>query len=182
MELDRPAQQSAARDRVKKRGACAVALGCMRTEIIMRACLALTMLLMFPVSGGTWTSARWTYQAMYEKADLVVIAKPVSVSQSDETTALPNVSPKMQFHELKTVLLVSVALKGANPEHLELRHVKLADPYQFALAGPSLVRFDLAERHSYLMFLTHEQGASYSPVTGQTDAAAAIIKLEGNVQ
>jgi hypothetical protein len=148
----------------------------------MRTYIALTLLLMLPFPSSAWISTRWTYQAMYEKADLIVIAKPLSISQSDEMTSLPNVGPKMRFFELNTAFAVSIALKGTTPKKLELRHVKLANPEQFALAGPSLVQFDPAQRHSYLMFLSLDPGGSYSPVTGQTDAAAAIIKLKGSAQ
>jgi hypothetical protein len=148
----------------------------------MRTYIALMLLLMLPLPSSAWISTRWTYEAMYEKADLIVVAKPVSVSQPDEATSLPDISPKMRFYELKAAFVVSIALKGTNPETLQLRYVKLANPEQFALAGPSLVQFDPAQRHSYLMFLSLDPGGSYSPVTGQTNAATAIIRLEGNAQ
>jgi hypothetical protein len=148
----------------------------------MRTCLALTLLLVLPDIGGARITTAWTYQAMYEEADLVVIAKPVSVSRSDEVMSLPNFSPKTNVYELQTSFSVGVALKGTKTEGLQLRHFKLVDQYQFALAGPTFVQFDPAQRHSYLMFLKSDQGGSYSPVTGQPDAAVAIIKLESSAQ
>lgn len=75
---------------------------------------------------------------------------------------------------------MSLALKGANPANLQLRHFKLVDPLQVAVAGPSFVGFDPTQRNSYLMFLSSEQGGSYSPVTGQADATVAIARLQGD--
>jgi hypothetical protein len=148
----------------------------------VRTCIALTLLLIVPGFTGARITTAWTYQAMYEKADLVVIAKPVSVSQSNEVKSLPNFNPKTNVYVLQTAFSVSAALKGPTPDNFQLRHFKLVDPSQFALAGPSFVQFDPAQRHSYLMFLSSDQGSSYAPVTGQADATVAIIRLEGSAQ
>jgi hypothetical protein len=154
----------------------------MKVESGMKAWIVLTLLLMLPEVGGARIATAWTYQAMYDEADLVVIARPVSVSQSDEMVALPNFNPKTNVYELQTTFSVDVALKGTSTESLQLRHFKLADQHQFALAGPSFVQFDPANRHSYLMFLKSDQRGSYFPVTGQPDTAVAIIELESGAQ
>lgn len=149
----------------------------------MRICIALIFLLVLPDVGGARTTTAWTYQAMYDEAELVVIAKPVSVSQSNEFVLLPNFSPRTNVYEVQALFSIGVVLKGTNTTlSLQLRYFKLADPHQFALAGPAFVQFDPAQRHSYLMFLRSDQNGSYSPVTGQPDAAVAIIELESNAQ
>jgi hypothetical protein len=148
----------------------------------MKAYMAFALLLILPSPGGARITTIWTYEAMYQQSDLVVIAKPVSVIESDEVELLPNFNPETKVFVVKTTLTTSVALKGMKPNDLQLRHYKLVNPLQFALAGPSFITFDPAQQHSYLMFLKSDQARSYAPVTGQADATVAIIKLEGSAR
>lgn len=148
----------------------------------MRLATALLLLLVVPGVSPARITTAWTYQAMYEKADLVVIAKPMSTSQSEEKALLPNFSPETRVIELQTMFSVGVVLKGAKTDNLQLHHFRLVNPYQFAVAGPSLIEFEPTQPHSYLMFLSFEQDGSYSPATGQADAAVAVIKLQGSAQ
>jgi hypothetical protein len=148
----------------------------------MRTCVALTLLLIFPDLSGARIATAWTYESMYQQSDLVVIAKPVSVAESGEVESLPNLNPKTNVYVVKTAFSTSVVLKGQSPNGFQLRHYKLVNPFQSAVAGPSFVWFDPAQRHSYLMFLKSDQAGSFSPVTGQADATVAVIKLEGSAQ
>lgn len=148
----------------------------------MRTWIALAFLLMIPEVGGTRITTAWTYEAMYDQADLVVIARPVSVARSDEVVSLPNFNPKTDVYEVQTSFSVGIALKGTTIASFRLRHFELVDQYQFATAGPTLVQFDPLQRSSYLMFLKSDQHGSYAPVTGQPDAAVAIIELASGSQ
>ena len=148
----------------------------------MRTCVALTVLLIFPNMSGARISTAWTYEAMYEQSDLVVIAVPVSESELGEVESLSDLNPKIDVYVVKTAFSTSVALKGTAPDGFQLHHYKLVNALQSAVAGPHFVWFDPAQRYSYLMFLKFDQAGGYFPVTGQVDATVAVIKLEGGAR
>ena len=60
--------------------------------IKLRPFLALALLLAIPLVASGRLVRIWTYEQMHEQADLVVIAKPVSSTPTNEKTSLPNKS------------------------------------------------------------------------------------------
>jgi hypothetical protein len=123
-----------------------------------------------------------TYQQMYDKADLVVIAKPLLSKDTKERTMLPGWE---YIHVLgvNTEFEIRLVLKGDQKvTKLVLHHYKVDDalePLPIA-GGPTLARFDPNEHNGYLLFLIKEPDGRYSPASGQVDPAAfSVLKLNG---
>jgi len=124
----------------------------------------------------------FTYEELFAKSDLVVIATPMAkTADTREQSSLPNISTQ---HEdgtssevksigLETAFKVSVVLKGdKNIKRFVLHHYREAESSAVVLNGPILVSFDpsdAAHRFSFLLFLMREQDGRYAPAGGQTD-------------
>ncbi len=123
----------------------------------------------------------WSYQALYDQSDLVVIATPISTKATAERTTLPNLSPEIHVIGLSTEFDISLVLKGEkNAKKATLHHYRLADPKQVLGNGPCLASFDSKQRPRYLLFLNREADGRYSPASGQTDPALhSVAKLQG---
>jgi len=127
----------------------------------------------------------WNYQKLYDEADLVIIAKPISTKDTAEKTTIPNIAPAIPVVGLSTEFKISVVMKGDKSlKNVTLHHYRLTDPKKSPLAfdGPALVSFDCGpkQRVQFLMFLRLEKDGRYAPVSGQTDPALdAILKLDG---
>jgi hypothetical protein len=125
-------------------------------------------------------TASWTYQQMYEKADLVVIAYGVSTRDTAERTTLSDLEPHVPVIGVVSEFKTSLVLKGPRDTGtFLLHHYRLASPRdQLAANSPNLIR--LSEAHlPFLMFLVKEPDGRYAPVTGQTDPALySVIELK----
>lgn len=126
----------------------------------------------------------WSYQELYDQADLVVIAKPVSTRETAEKATLPDVAPDIDVVGLSTEFAIRVVMKGdksAKKATLTLRHYRLADPKQLLFNGPpNLASFDPKEHARFLLFLHRESDGRYSPVAGQADPTLfSVLKLHG---
>jgi hypothetical protein len=127
----------------------------------------------------------WSYQELYDKADLVIIAKPISTQDTAEKTTLPNIAPDVHVVGLSTEFEISVVMKGdKNLKKITLHHYRLADPNEQFDNGPNLVSFDLPKNQSistrFLLFLRLEKDGRYAPVSGRTDPALfSVLKLGG---
>ena len=129
----------------------------------------------------------WLYKDLYEQADLVIIAKPVSTQATTEKTTLPNIAPDIHVVGLSTEVEISVVMKGdKNLKKATLHHYRLADPdnpYVLPGVDPALVTFDPKQKTQFLMFLRLEKDGRYAPVSGQTDPAKfSVLKLDGWAQ
>ena len=126
----------------------------------------------------------WSCQELYDQADLVVIAKPVSTQDTAEKATLPNIAPNVHVVGLSTEFEISVVMKGdKSMKKATLHHYRLADPKQLMMNGPSLASFDSKQPARFLLFLHRETDGRYSPVSGQTDPTLfSILKLEGIAQ
>ncbi|HWB01778.1 MAG TPA: hypothetical protein VG796_02060 [Verrucomicrobiales bacterium] len=121
----------------------------------------------------------WSKQELLDKSDLVVIAVPVSSTDTKEPVSLPG-TPHALATGVKTKFTVSQILKG--PEDLKeftLHHARPADPPGITINGPSLVSFDGAKKQSFLLYLVREEDGSYAPVSGQTDPSFQAIVPAG---
>src|SRR5438552_17370373 len=90
----------------------------------------------------------WSYQELYDQADLVVIAKPISAQDASEKAVLPNIAPNVHVVGLSTQFDISVVIKG--DKHLKrcvLRHFRLTNPKEIMINGPMLASFD-PEHHT----------------------------------
>ncbi|MDZ4815676.1 MAG: hypothetical protein SGI71_05370 [Verrucomicrobiota bacterium] len=123
----------------------------------------------------------WSYQELYDQADLVVIAKPISTLETTEKVVLPDISPGSVVG-LSTEFDIRVVMKGdKSVKKVTLHHYKLADPQEWMRNGPNLASFDPKQKTRFLLFLHREADGRYSPVSGQVDPAwFSVIKLEGH--
>jgi hypothetical protein len=153
--------------------------------IKLKSFLALTLLLAVPLVAVGRIRPVWTYEHMRDEADLVVIARPVSSTPTEEKASLPNISPEVRVVGVETKLEVRLVLKGSQKTKTAcLHHYALLNPADGQTHGaPQLVTFDPKQPACYLMFLKQTSAGRYTPVTGQTDPAAeSIIKLDSSAQ
>ena len=146
---------------------------------LMRIRIILLLLLTFNLPG--LLTARiiesWTYQEMFDKADLVVIARTVSTNDTDERSALLDLKVIGVISEFKSLLV----LKGSqNVTTFQLHHYRLqSESDENVVNGPDLVRIT-RPRQSFLLFLIKEKDKRYAPVGGQTDPAGySVLELQG---
>jgi hypothetical protein len=120
-----------------------------------------------------------SYPEMIHRADLVVIAKPVSTTNTAEKSVLPDVYPNNRVIGVDTEFAVRLVTKGDNNlKKLVLHHFRLANPDAPSIDGPMLASFDPSRRDCFLLFLHRDSDGRYSPVTGQTDPdGVSVIKL-----
>src|SRR5947209_6150406 len=92
----------------------------------------------------------WSYQELYDQADLVVIAKPVATHDTAEKTTLPNIAPDVHVVGLSTEFEISVVLRGEKTiKKATLHYYRLADPKQLMINGPNLASFDPKEHDRF---------------------------------
>ena len=142
----------------------------------------LLFLLVVVISTGPNANARftkgWRYQEMFDKADLVVIARRVTTRDTEERATI-------LAHDVIGVLTdfnAYLVLKGdKNAKTFQLHHYRLASDSDKSTTvnGPSLVEFS-GEHPSFLLFLTKERDGRYAPVSGQEDPADfSVLELKG---
>jgi hypothetical protein len=124
----------------------------------------------------------WTYQQMYDKADLVVIADVRSTTETGEQIVLKDVQPNVPVLGVATVFEARLVIKGKKGlRTFRLHHYKFrSEDDKLAADSPSLL--ESPQRHQkYLLFLIREADGQYAPVTGQTDAAMfCVIELKSS--
>jgi hypothetical protein len=125
----------------------------------------------------------WTYQELHDQADLIVIAKHISTTNTTEQAILPNIAPDVHVIGLSSEFDVEAVMKGdATLKKLVLHHYRLADTKELMDNGPDLASFDTDHYNTrYLLFLHREPDGRYAPVSGQTDPAqVSILRLDGD--
>ncbi len=115
------------------------------------------------------------YQALYDRADAVVIATPQATTDTDERIALPGLQPDVPAIGVNTPLHVKAWLKGAPTAAPVLHHYRLANPGQPLVNGPLLLDFRRDDAQTLLFFLVREPDGRYAPVAGQTDPAGFSV-------
>lgn len=153
------------------------------TRPLMQGSGLIVFLMMFtlaPILEARLTKS-WTYKEMFDKSDLVVIAKFISTKDTNEHTTLQDLTPPINVAGVVTEFKSSLILKGARDiTTFQLHHYRLQSKDDLMIEnGPALIRF--AARHStYLLFLTKKEDGRYVPVTGQTDPAGlSVVELVG---
>src|SRR5947208_5917381 len=85
----------------------------------------------------------WSYQELYDQADLVVIAKPISTQDASEKAVLPTISPDVHVLGLSTEFATSEGMKGDKSwKKCVLHHYRLANPKSLMDNEPMLASFD----------------------------------------
>lgn len=150
----------------------------------MQRILALLLLLAVPAVMNARLMQAWSYQEMFDKADLVVIARPLSTKDTTEKAGLPPFGPQVEVTGLSTEFEQRTVLKGDKTlTKFVLHHYRLARPKEVVTNGPHLVAFEPASPRVFLLFLVKEPDGRYAPVTGQTDPGLfSVIRLEGIAQ
>jgi hypothetical protein len=128
---------------------------------------------------GRLSGKDWTFEEMFDKADLIVIGKPISTEGTRERTVLTDISPPARVVGLSTAFEVRLVLKGDRKlKRFVLHHYKLEHEEPMS-NGPALVMFDPNQSGAFLLFLVKEPDGRYAPVTGQTDPGYyCIIELK----
>jgi hypothetical protein len=131
----------------------------------------------------------WTYQELFDQADLVAIGAPVSTQDTKEKGGLPGWET-VEVVGVATEFQSSVVMKGDKAlKTFVLHHYRLKDPNRIQPNAPSLVSFKLGSgpkksspknHQRYILFLKKESDGRYAPVSGQIDPAVFdILKLDG---
>ncbi|HEX2746358.1 MAG TPA: hypothetical protein VHM91_00055, partial [Verrucomicrobiales bacterium] len=150
-------------------------------KAIRRFLIAATLLTSLTDNSSARLMRTWSKQELLDKSDLVVIATPVSSTNTGEPVSLPE-TPAALATGVNTKFKVSLILKG--PEEIReitLHHARPADPPGVTINGPLLASFDGAVKQSWLLYLVREKDGTYAPVSGQTDPALQAIVAANSV-
>ncbi len=150
---------------------------------------AATSLALFLHRAGARLLPSWPYERLLREADVVVIAKVMSVADAYETT---RDNPwKAEFVGLNTTFDVEATLKGkVENDKLQVLHYRLK-PDVLIQNGPTLVSFRLRGmtitttkeakvelgKPSYLLFLKKRKEGRYEPVSGQVDPSLSVREM-----
>ncbi len=131
-------------------------------------------------------SPAWPYEKLTQEADLIIIAMPTAVRDTEERTTVPNVWQGDSSAYLRPISAIGVEtsfeifsfLKGhADMKAIVLHHLREANNPEL-FDGPRLVSFDPKDKKSFLLFLKREADGRYAPLTGQTDPADGVKLLD----
>ena len=127
----------------------------------------------------------WSQQEVYNKADIVVVAKPSATHETSEKAGLPDCS-NCEVTGLSTDFNISLVMKGdTNLTKLTLHHYREVPlpPNVVEIGAPHLASFDPKSPTSYLLFLHRDDDGRFSPVSGQTDPTMfSIFSLGGHTR
>src|SRR6266404_5487534 len=122
--------------------------------------LWLLLTLSFPLLLSARLRQGWSFQEMFDKADLVVIARVVSTKDIGGSTTLPGFDPSLKVIEVVTEFESRIVVKGAKDiTKLQLHHYRYrSEDEEFAVANnPELVKINPGERPAFLLFLVKER-------------------------
>jgi hypothetical protein len=144
---------------------------CERTK-----CIFTLFLLVIPGLATAQLVYDWSYQEMFEKADVVAIARPLSTSDTKERTIQSG-----DFHVIgvNTQFEIDLVVKGRKEiKNLVVHHYRHEEHKVAILNAPQVVVFNASPRDMYLMFLVKESDGRYAPVSGQSDPSRAFVILK----
>ena len=118
-----------------------------------------------------------TFRELDKRADIIVVAKPVSTKETAEQINLRGVGPAVG---LSSEFEVNLVLKGDNSlKQLVVHHYRLANPDLRICNAPNLAWFDPKESKRYLLFLQREPDGRYAPFDQVDPAWTSILMLSG---
>jgi hypothetical protein len=133
----------------------------------------------------------WPYDELVKHADVVVLTRLISSSDSGDTTALGNWTD-IKFVGVNTKFTVAAVLKGEGVgKELTLLHYRQPAGSQPIINGPMLAAFPFGERKSkvvsgpvdreneplYLLFLKRRADGRFEPVTRQVDSDLSVREV-----
>jgi len=146
---------------------------------------AITLLaLTFLILGSGRFIKNWTYQELFDHADLVVVGMPISTQDTNEPGGPPEWPDVQWVMEVNTEFQVSVVMKGDKAlKKFTLHHYRFKDKRR-PVNAPNLVAFDPPftpeTSGRFLLFLKLQSDGRYAPVSGQLDPASIdVVKLDG---
>jgi hypothetical protein len=125
----------------------------------------------------------WSFQEMFNKSDLVVIARVVTATDKKDSVSLPGFDTSLKVIEVLTKFESRIVFKG--PKGLSkflLHHYRYrSEAEEFGVANNAqLVKINPGEHPAFLLFLVKERDGVYAPFGGQTDPAAlSVLDLRG---
>jgi hypothetical protein len=140
--------------------------------------------LVVTLSGAGMVMARFagpalTYQQMFDKADLVVIAIAYKTKDTNERNKLLDT---VDVIGVETEFNTELTLKGPKDVRIFLLHHYREPDDQFTSDGPALVYIPPEKHPTFLLFLVKEKDGRYAPLTGQTDPKLfSVIELKSGV-
>lgn len=149
-----------------------------KENLRIKTLVLLVLIFIIPSMLGARIVEGWTYQEMFDKADLVVIARRVASKPIEaHTVVLDDIKVRGVITDFRCLLV----LKG--PTHVstfQLQHYQLESPQDENITnGPDLIRFRF-EHPAFLLFLVKKGANTYVPVGGQTDPAGlSVLELAG---
>jgi hypothetical protein len=119
------------------------------------------------------------YDRLTAEADLIVVATPISVRDTQEKITLPRLSPPTRVVGVETTFKVLAVLKGdKDAQRCVLHHFRKAKPEQHPKPnGLGLLAFEPKDKKTLLLFLKREPDGRYAAVTGQADPVFSIKEL-----
>ena len=152
-------------------------------------CIAFLCALMTIDPAGARNIPWFSYDELFAKSDLVVIAVPATKTRdtTEHTALTKNITPAIPVVGVITDFQCLLVLKGAKRQRLTLHHYRDAPlplkPGQgiesVVMNGPTFTTYKPAGvDHPYLMFLVREHDGRFTPVGGQIDPNISIQKID----
>lgn len=124
----------------------------------------------------------WTYQELYDEADLVVMCTALPPARTENTDKF-----KPAFlQQLESVLEVHAMLKASMyRKRIKLVHFEYREDIEFGLGnGPGFVALETkrspgkaGKKPLYLLFLRSRTDGRYEPVSGNMDPEESVMQL-----
>jgi len=152
--------------------------------------LAVLMLFVLcPRLASAYEIAPQTYSNMFQRADVVVIATPLSTQESTAELTLEVKQPKSVTDLITTVdteFQVAYVLKGSlNTNTLHLLHLNLKEKKRpggmiFGAVGTFFVDFETkgSKRQSFILFMKKRNDGTYCPAWRPMEGSRAIIAVK----
>jgi hypothetical protein len=118
------------------------------------------------------------FRELDAKADIIVVATPVSSKDTAEQIDFPQISRTRPVIGLSSEFEVNFVLKGDNNlKKLVVHHYRLPTP-EPVISAPNLASFDPKESTRYLLFLQREPDGRYAPFDQVDPSETAMLKLD----
>ena len=143
-----------------------------------RAVLPLALLALPTVVSARLMTGWMELAQVWDKADLVVIAKAVSTKDTAERTTLGDLQPPLEATGVETEFETQLVFKGSKSiKNFTLHYYKTDQDFA---NGPSFVDVPRDKHPSYLLFVIKEKDGRYAPANDQMDPAMiSVFRLRG---
>ncbi len=155
----------------------------------MKRCILLPVLLLAMPSWARWISESWDHRKLTSEADLILIATPIRVAQTDQVEHVPSnfigKAQPLQANVTLTTFVIRKHFKGPKQDgKVVLRHLRVPETLyppietMFLFKNHGFVSFDPAAKKSYLLFLKKLPNGEYASVSGQIDPGYGIEEVD----